>query len=116
MDQNSVQSIIDALAGMAERKEVIPPQTWMEAASKINVLLQGEQEKKYEMEHHLAQIKAEILGEGRTSAFAKSMVEATTDYLDYKKHTALIERAKETILLAKKNAQLASDLMRNQLD
>lgn len=113
---NSVQSILDALAKMAEKKEVISAQMYMEAASKINALLQNEVDKKSEMEYELAKVKAEYVQDGKSVAYAKTMIESIPLYLEYKKQVSLIDRAKETILIAKKNAQLSSDLIRNGLD
>lgn len=112
---NSVQSIMDALAEMAARKQVISPQTFMDAAGKINALLQGEQEKLYTLEHELSKLRTEIMEQGKTASFAKQAVESNPLWLECRKQSILIERAKETVLLAKKNATLASELMRHSL-
>lgn len=113
---NTAQSIMDALQSMAERKEPIAPQMWMEAAGKINVLLQDEQDKLAEAEHVLAIKRAELIGAGQTSAATKILIEADPMYLECRKQKGLIDRAVETIRIAKKNATLASELIRNNLD
>lgn len=113
MNENTVASIMEALEGMARRKEVIDPETWLSAAAKINVLLQGEVEAKNVMEHNLAKQKATYLADGKSVAYAKSMIEAEEGYLLYRNQVSLIDRALETIRIAKKNAGLASDLMRS---
>lgn len=113
---NTAQSIMDALQSMAERKEPIAPQMWMEAAGKINVLLQTEQDKLAEMEHILANMRKELISAGQTSSATKMIIEAEPLYLECRKQKGLIDRAVETIRIAKKNATLASELIRNNLD
>lgn len=116
MNENSVRSILDVLETWAREKRPIGPEEWLSAASKINVLLQSEQERKYVMESQLAKIKAAYLSDGQTAAFAKAQMEATDEWLDYKKQCALVDRALETIRLAKGQARLTSELMRHSLD
>lgn len=116
MTESTVGTIMETLEQWAREKRPVSPQEWLEAASKLNVLLQNEQERKYVMESLLAKMKAAYLTEGQTAAFAKSMMEASDEWLDYKKQCALVERALETIRLAKGNARLSSELMRHALD
>jgi hypothetical protein len=111
---NTATSIMEALAGMSERKEPIQGHLWLEAAMKLNALLQNEQEHKYEIESRLNKMRAAYLEEGKSAAYARGMIEAQDEWLEYKKLTALIERAIETIRLAKKNATMAQDLEHNQ--
>jgi hypothetical protein len=111
---NTVTSIMDALAKMAEQKEPIHGHVWLEAAMKLNALLQGEQERKYEIESRLNKMRAVYLEDGKTAAFARGMIEAQDEWLEHKKISALIERAIETIRLAKKNATLAQELEKGQ--
>lgn len=116
MEESTVKSILGTLAKWASERRSIDPQTYMEAASKLNSLLQGEVEILIDLESELAKVKRLYLEEGKSVAYAKSMIEATEGYNMYKKQKAMIDTAKEQILLAKKNASLSSDLMRNQLN
>lgn len=113
---NTVQSIIDYLHGMAERKEPISPQMWMDASGKINVLLQTEQDRLADMEHELAKKRANLIAEGQTSAATKILIEADPLFLEARKLKGLIDRAVETIRIAKRNATLTSELIRNNID
>lgn len=112
---NTVESIMDALQGMSERKEPIRADVWLEAAMKINALLQNEQERKYELESSLNKMRANLLKEGQTAAYARGMIEATDEWLQYRKLSALIERALETIKLAKKYSTLSVELERGMV-
>jgi hypothetical protein len=114
-ERNSVQSIIDALAKMAAEKKPIDPQMQMEAASKINVLMQGEMEKLALLENQLAKMRNAYLIDGKSSAYAKSMVEGTDEYLAWRIQDALVKTGIEQIRTSKKHAGLLSDLMRNNL-
>jgi hypothetical protein len=109
---NTTKSILDALSGMAERKEPIRADLWLEAAMKLNALVQNEVEQKYEIESKLNKLRASYLAEGKTAAFARGMIEATDEWLEYKKLSALIDRAQETIRLAKKYSTLSVELER----
>lgn len=100
----------------AGERRTIDPQTYMEAASKLNSLLQAEVEKMIDMRSMLAKVRAAYLSEGQTAAFAKAQMEAMDEWVAYEKQKALIDTAKEQILLAKKNASLSSELMRNALN
>lgn len=113
MNENTVESIMLALENMARKREPIGPEVWMNAAAKLNALLQSEVEQKNIMEHNLAKQKAAYLADGKSVAYAKSMIEAEEGYLLYRNQVSLIDRVLETIRLAKKNAGLASDLMRS---
>lgn len=116
MEGNTAKKIIEVLAEWSSEKRTIDPQTWLDAASKLNVLLQVEIEKLIDMKLAISKLQAVYLANGDTAAKAKVKVEAMDEWAQVQKQQALIERAKETILLAKKSATLATELMRNKLD
>lgn len=116
MEESTVRSIIDKLAEWAAEKRTIGPNTWMDAASKLNVLLQGEQEKLVDIKLSIAKVRSRLMEDGATAAKAKAQVEAMDEWAEMQKLAALIERALEAILLAKKNATLASEMMRHGLN
>ncbi len=110
-----MRTIMDKLAEWAAEKRSIGPQVWMDAASKLNVLLQGEVEDLIDKKLTIAKVRSAYMEDGKTAAYARAQVEAMPEWAELQKQAALIDRAKEAILLAKKNATLASELMRNQL-
>lgn len=115
MNESTVKSILDTLAKWSAERRTIDPQTYMDAANKLNALLQGEIEVLIDLRSELAKVKKMYLEDGKSVAYAKSMIEATDGWNMYEKQKALIDTAKEQVMLAKKNAQLASDLMRSSL-
>lgn len=115
MDENTVRSVIDKLAEWAAEGKTIGPELWMNAASKLNVLLQGEQEQLIDRKLVVGKLRASYMEAGDTAAKAKAKIEAMDEWAELQKQAALIDRALETILLAKKNATLASEMMRHQL-
>lgn len=112
---NTFDSIIDALRKLALQKEVISPDTWIRGAMKLNLLLEQEVENLIILEHSLAVMRKELLSNGNTAVYAKMMIEASDDYKVTQMQKARISNAQETIKLAKKYAQLSSDLMRSNL-
>ena len=116
MEESTVRSIIDKLAEWAAEKRTIGPQVWMDAASKLNVLLQGEQEQLIDRKLSIAKLRAAYMADGDTAAAAKAKVEAMDEWAEMQKQSALIERALEAILLAKKNATLSSEMMRHHIN
>lgn len=115
MEGNTVRKILDTLAKWAAEKRSIDPQTWMDAASKLNVLLQAESETLVDLKLAMAKLRAAYMEAGDTAAKARAKVEAMDEWAALQKQQALIDRAKEAILLAKKSASLASDMMRHSL-
>jgi hypothetical protein len=115
MEESTVKTIMDKLAELAAEKRTIGPQTWMDAASKLNVLLQSEVEDVIDRKLTIAKLRAAYMADGKTAAYARAQVEAMPEWAELQKQQALVDRAKEMILLAKKNATLASELMRHQL-
>lgn len=107
--------IVGWLTNQIEQKLPIDPSTWMECASKLNVLLQGEMEKQFDMDQVVAKMRNAHLDNGKTAAFAKSQIEATDEYKKARTQKAKVERVLEVIKLAKLNARIASDAMRSQL-
>lgn len=116
MDESTVQTIIDRLAEMASKKEVISPQMWMDASQKITVLLQVEEDKLAEMEFALDKLRRAYIEDGQKVNAAEVFVRSEPEYLAYRKQVGLISTANKTVMNAKRNATLASELMRYNLD
>ncbi len=111
----TTDTIISYLRGQIESKLPIDPHLWMDGAMKLNVLLQGEQEKLFELEQKVAELKKILLEDDKTVAYAKTMVEASNECKEMKKQKAKIDRVIEFIRLAKQHSRTASELMRNSL-
>lgn len=112
---NTFDSIIEYLRDLAIKRDVITPDIWMRGAMKLNVLLEAEVEKLIELEFKVAQARKKFLDLDNTAVYTKMMIEASLEYREVQLQKAKISNAQETIKLAKKYAQLASDQMRSNL-
>lgn len=109
MNENTVDSILEALGRMAQRKEPIDPHTWLQGCSKLIALLGGEQERLYALEHLNAKAKAVSMEGGDTAAKAKVKVEAMDSHLESRILKAKIERCYEIIKVSKLMARMSFD-------
>lgn len=112
---NSFDSILDGFRKLATEKNPVNPTTWLSGALKLNVLLDSEIDTLINLEFILANKRKELLEAGNTSSFTRMIVEASEEYKTYQQQKAKIKNAEETIKLAKKYAQVTSDLMRTSL-
>jgi len=112
---NTFDSLMDGFRKLSEERNPVNPQQWLSGALKLNVLLDSEIETLIHLEFILANMRKELLEKDKTSAYTRMMVEASEEYKTYQQQKAKIKNAEETIKLAKKYAQVTSDLMRNNL-
>ena len=115
MEQVSANTIMDWMAQQVAEKNPIDPHLWLEAALKLNVLTQAEQELRFDMEQTVALHRKVLLDDGKTVAYAKTMIEATDDYKKMRIQKAKIDRILQFIMLSKQHSRTASDLMRSQM-
>jgi len=112
-DLNTVDYIIDWLKDKAERRDILGPSEWLRCALAINVLLQGEEDKLFEIEHSLAKKRQDALAGGSNGVQSRAIIEATDEYLQARKLRAKIDRAKEIIRLSKKYAHTEGELLKS---
>lgn len=100
--------IIGYLQDRVEQKLPIAPSAWVEAATKLNVLLGDETDKLLDLQQKVADLKITYLtgDEKRVVSKAKMFVEATDIYKDMKRQEAKIDRIIEFIRLAKVQARM----------
>ena len=108
----TVDTITKWLVEQVQTKNPVSPEDWLDAAQKIIVLLQGEQEKLFEMEQKVAEIRNVIIVQGKSVASAKSAVEASNEYKTARIQKAKIEGALELVRIAKLQSRMASEIMR----
>lgn len=114
MEKITVDTIINYLQECAETKRILDPEEWIRAAQNLNVLVQNEQDELFLLEQQVAEMRKSYLLDGKTVAYAKTMVEASNEYAQLKRQKAKIDRVLETIRLAKKSATLASETYKQQ--
>lgn len=112
----TIDLIMEWINKQIQDKQPIDVNTWLYVAERLNVLLQGEQEKLFEIEQEVALAKKLLLEDpSMSSTKAKVMVEATDIYKQSRIQKAKIERALETIRISKLHGRLSSDLMRSNI-
>ncbi len=110
---NSTESIIAELQKMAKEKGVLEPEILLTAAEKLAILLQNETDVLADKEYDLAVSRKVLLDAGKTSSETRMQIEASPLYLEARKLRNKIDMVKQFILLCKKHATLASDMLRN---
>ena len=113
--ETTINSIIAYFETCVAERRPLSPSTWLEAASKINVLKGEEYDKLYEMEQECSKMESRYLGANMTSSAAKTMVKATSQWLLWKKQTARVKQIEDFILLSKKYASLKMEEMKNNI-
>lgn len=108
----TVDSIIAWFTEQVEQKNPIDPSTWVDGAQKLNVLIQGEQEKLFDMEQDVAKLRNLLLDSDESVAHAKSRIEATEEYKNARKQKAKVDRVIEMIRIAKLQSRTASEMLR----
>lgn len=114
MDESlvTVEKITGWLVEQVQHKNPIGPETWLDAAQKIVVLLQSEQESLFNMEQEVAKLRNILLESGKSVAYAKSRIEETEEYKKARIQKAKIEGALELVRISKLQSRMASDVMR----
>lgn len=100
-------SVLDHLEKCVREKTPLSPHEWIEAAEYLNILRSEPQERLFELQQMVAQIRVECIKNGHNGVNTKAMVEVSDAYREMLSQKAKLERINETILLAKKHATLA---------
>ena len=95
---------------MASKKGDIDAHAWLQAAMKLRVLLQNEQERLVDLERDIQILKAEFLDKGDSATAAKIKVETTDLFVEARKLDVMIKTALDLVLLAKKYSTVEVDI------
>jgi hypothetical protein len=106
-------TIIETMKKWVEEKHPIPPETWLDAGLKLNVLRGDLDDNYFELESELAKLKAVYLENDMTNAKAESLVKAEDKYKEMRKALGKIKQLEEFIKLAKSYARLKNEEMIN---
>ena len=93
------------------KREVIDVNMWLQIAQSLNTFLEDEQIKLFQLEKEVAEAKMLAIESGDTVSKAKVRLDASKCHLDARKQKARVERAIETIRIAKRQATLTNDVM-----
>jgi predicted ATPase with chaperone activity len=109
----TVDSIMNWMSTEVEQKRPINPHLFVEAAKYLNALIGEEHEKLWELEQQVAQARLEARKTVKTMAEANAIVESTDVYRMAKLQKAKIDQVNEMIRLAKLQARLSNDELKN---
>lgn len=101
--------ILETLQGFIENKSPIAPSAWVDAASKLNVLLGQEHDKLADLKSEVANIKLTYLQEDpkRNVSAAKMKTESEPKYTEMMKQEMKVSRIEEFIRIAKLRGRLS---------
>jgi hypothetical protein len=110
----TVETILDYLANAIESKTPVAPTVWIEAASKLNVLLGDEHNLLCEMEQQVSILKLGFLAmdEKRNVSAATARVKSMEEFKNLRKQELLCKRVEEFVRLAKLRSRLLAEEMR----
>lgn len=106
--------ILKTLEDWIKAKHPISANLYLEACMKLNILTGDESEKLFDLQQKVNQAKVALLEQGKTSASAKTQVEALDIYRDMLRQKAKIERIQEAIRISKIQSRVADNEYRFQ--
>lgn len=114
MEERTTDSILEFLNNAVTEKQPLSPHYWVEAAKYLNVLIGDENAKLFRLKQEVSKEKIRLLEEEcKSVAEAKLRIEATDIYREAKVQEAKIEQITEYIRLAKLQARLSNDEIKN---
>jgi len=104
----TVDLILGWLKEQVESRKSIQKDVWLDASFKLNLLLDDEEHFMEGMRQEVAQRKLDILKaqQKKNVASAEAEIEATDEYRLMREQEHKVERIKEFIRIAKKNAEV----------
>jgi hypothetical protein len=106
----TADTILQWLKKQVEQREVIDPDVWIDAAMKLNMLIENETDILFTLGQTVKEIQLEKSQEDKQSVSSSKLYAETTDeYRLYKQQEAKVERIQEAIRLAKIQARHAND-------
>lgn len=113
MEKRTLESVLRDIMEMVENRIPVSPQMWLQSAQFLNLFLEDETNKLYELQHKVNNFKLDILPKSKSVAEAKLRTEATEDYRDMKKQEAKIAQIIEYIRVSKAQARLTDETIRS---
>lgn len=110
----TVGTILGYLQRAIEEKLVVAPSVWIDAASKLNVLLGNEHDRLCDLAQKVSDLKLQHLDADakKNVSAAKARVEASDIYKEMRKQELLCKRIEEFIRLSKLRGRLLEAEMR----
>lgn len=112
---NTIDKIIGYFEKCANEKIPLDPNSYLEAAAKVNALKGSEYDLMYQMEQDCSKAESAYLEADMTSSAAKTRLKCLPIWLEWRKQTARVKKIEDFILLAKKFASSKMEEMKNSL-
>lgn len=112
-NKRTIDSILLGMKEWVEDKQQVSPQQWVTAAEYLNVLIGDEHNKLYHNQQSVSRMKLALLPTCKSVAEVKLRIEATDEYRDMKLQEAKIGQINEFIRIAKLQARLKSEEIKN---
>jgi hypothetical protein len=109
----TIDTIIDHLKHCVEQRIPIGPDVWLDGAQKMTVLLGEESDRLFDLQHEVNLLRTQQMERGASAAKAKIYAESMPEYKEMQKQKARIERIQEMIRIAKLQARMKVEEMRN---
>lgn len=106
MEKITCDTIIDYLKEVIEKKQILPPETFIDAAEKLNILRSDEDDNLVGLMQKVAQLKSNSILSGNSVAEAKVHAEASDDYKLMLMQKMRCERITEFIRIEKIRARI----------
>lgn len=101
--------ILATLQKWVEEKHPIGAETWLDACSKLNILLGDERAILYGLQQDIAKLRVVHMENGDTGIMAKAKVESSDAYRNMQLQKGKIDDIIEQIRISKLQARLGSD-------
>ena len=105
----TTQTILAYLQEQVEQKIQMSPSTWIDASLKLAVLVGDENDKLFNLQQTVAQLRVDYIKQGENVSKAKALVEATDEYREAHIQKAKIEQIWEFVRIAKLRARITME-------
>jgi hypothetical protein len=109
---STIDTLMEAMQERVEKGEIIGPHDWIDYAGRLNLFRGIDDNVLYKLGQRIAQLRAEYVKDGMSVAAARTLIEASDDYREYKQLQAKLDRVIEEIRLAKIRSRSAAEEMR----
>lgn len=105
----TVDTILESLTSWVESRTPINPELWIDAGLKMNLLKEPLTARIIALQQSLAKKRVMLLEDGKSVAYAKTIIEADDEYSECRTLEAKIKLIEEQIRLAKVRGKMGLD-------
>jgi hypothetical protein len=102
----TIKTITDFLKDAVEKKIPLPPSKYLDAATKLSILIEDVDNALVDAKMAVAEQRARLIEDGKTASTAKILVEASPEYAVYLTLDAQRDRILQYVQICKKRVEL----------